>query len=85
MTPEVLLVPMLAFDRSGYRLGYGGGYYDRTLAALRAAGRVLAVGIAYAAQEVPSVPHGPRDERLDWIATDAGAWSADRGGEDAGP
>jgi 5-formyltetrahydrofolate cyclo-ligase len=73
VVPRVLLVPMLAFDRAGYRLGYGGGFYDRTLAALRAAGEVLAVGLAFAAQEVDTVPHDNTDARLDWIVTEAGA------------
>jgi 5-formyltetrahydrofolate cyclo-ligase len=70
LTPRVLIVPLLAFDRRGYRLGQGGGYYDRTLRALRAAGPVLAVGFAYAAQEVAAVPHGPNDEPLDAVATE---------------
>lgn len=73
-TPSVLLVPLLAFDRAGYRLGYGAGYYDRTLAELRAepgAGRpVLAVGVAFAAQEMDAVPRDCYDQRLDWIVTD---------------
>ncbi len=73
-TPEVILAPLLAFDRKGYRLGYGGGFYDRTLALLRPGGRVLAVGLAYAGQEVAAVPHGPNDQRLDWIVTEAGAF-----------
>jgi 5-formyltetrahydrofolate cyclo-ligase len=73
MTPRVVLVPLLAFDREGYRLGYGGGFYDRTLMALRAAGPVLAVGLAYAAQEVPAVPRDANDRRLDWIVTEAEA------------
>ena len=71
--PTHLLVPLLAFDRRGYRLGYGGGYYDRTLAGLRTRGKVLAVGLAYAAQEVPSVPHDGLDARLDWVVTEAEA------------
>lgn len=71
--PRVLLVPMLAFDRTGYRLGYGGGFYDRTLAGLRADGDALAVGIAYAGQEVDDVPHDGNDQRLDWIVTEAEA------------
>jgi len=70
LTPSVVLVPLLGFDRSGWRLGYGGGYYDRTIRALRAAGEVLAVGLAYAGQEISAVPHGPFDERLDWIVTE---------------
>ncbi len=71
VVPEVLLVPLLAFDARGYRLGYGGGYYDRTLAALRAANpATLALGLAYAAQEIDAVPHGAMDARLDWIVTE---------------
>ena len=70
MDPVVLLVPMLAFDRLGFRLGYGGGYYDRTLAALRARGKITAVGIAYSAQEVDAVPVGEYDQPWDWIVTE---------------
>ena len=70
--PDVLLVPMLAFDAEGYRLGYGGGFYDRTLAHLRAARRIVAIGIAFAGQEVPSVPHDARDEKLDMLVTERG-------------
>ncbi len=73
LTPQLVLVPLLAFDRSGARLGYGGGYYDRTLKALRAAGTVTSVGLAYSSQEVKRVPVGRTDERLDWIVTEAGA------------
>lgn len=72
MTPAVLLVPLLAFDRAGHRLGYGGGYYDHTLAALSDQ-RPLAIGVAYAFQEVDDVPHGAHDRRLDWIVTDRSA------------
>lgn len=68
--PDVLLVPLLAFDREGHRLGYGGGYYDRTLAKLRAQRQIIAVGLAFAAQEAPSVPHEPHDQRLDWVVTE---------------
>jgi len=70
--PSVLLVPLLAFDAQCYRLGYGGGHYDRTLAALRARGGVTAIGLAFASQEVPEVPVCPYDERLDWILTPSG-------------
>ena len=74
--PDILLVPLLAFDRHGYRLGYGGGHYDRTLAGLRAQGEVTAIGLAFDAQEVAQVPLCPYDERLDWIVTPSGAKSA---------
>lgn len=70
VVPRVALVPLLAFDASGDRLGYGGGYYDRTIAALRRDGPVVAIGVAYAAQEVDAVPAGPDDQRLDWIVTE---------------
>ncbi len=70
--PEVLIVPLLAFDARGYRLGYGGGFYDRTLEALRARRPTLAVGFAFAAQEVAEVPTEPTDQRLDAIVTEEG-------------
>jgi 5-formyltetrahydrofolate cyclo-ligase len=68
--PDILLVPLLAFDRTGHRLGYGGGYYDRTIAQLRARKPVVAVGLAFAAQEVPKVPATPRDALLDLVLTE---------------
>jgi|CXWL01.1.fsa_nt_gi 5-formyltetrahydrofolate cyclo-ligase len=68
--PDVLLVPLLAFDRKGYRLGYGGGFYDRTLERLRGLKKVTAIGIAYAGQEMDTVPHDAFDQRLDWIMTE---------------
>jgi 5-formyltetrahydrofolate cyclo-ligase len=70
VAPDVLLVPLLAFDRNGNRLGYGAGYYDMTIAALRAKKPVVAVGIAFAAQEVDVVPTTPRDARLDLVLTE---------------
>lgn len=70
--PEVMIVPMLAFDGRGYRLGYGGGFYDRTLEGLRAKGPVLAVGFAFAAQEVAEVPTDAFDQRLDAVVTERG-------------
>jgi len=74
VTPEVLIVPLLAFDAAGYRLGYGGGFYDRTLAVLKGhEPSVLAVGVAFAGQQVAAVPRGPRDQRLDWLVTETGA------------
>jgi 5-formyltetrahydrofolate cyclo-ligase len=71
--PDVFIVPLLAFDATGHRLGYGGGYYDRALVAARAVRKIVAIGAAFAAQELPMVPHGPSDERLDGIVTEAGA------------
>ena len=68
--PDILLVPLLAFDRSGHRVGYGGGYYDRTIAQLRARKAVVAVGLAFAAQEIPTVPATPRDALLDLVLTE---------------
>ncbi|MGY6411067.1 MAG: 5-formyltetrahydrofolate cyclo-ligase [Alkalilacustris sp.] len=72
-TPEWLIVPLLAFDRRGVRLGYGGGFYDRTLAGLRArpGARVEAIGLAFAGQEVAEVPSEPTDLPLDMIVTEA--------------
>ena len=77
LEPQVLLVPLLAFDGAGYRLGYGGGFYDRTLEKRRheahSGHTVLAIGIAFAAQETADLPRGPFDQRLDWIVTEAWA------------
>ena len=70
--PDLLLVPLLAFDAQGYRLGYGGGFYDRTLAGLRQRKPILAVGFAYAEQEVDAVPCEGHDQRLDALLTPAG-------------
>ncbi|ACL59411.1 5-formyltetrahydrofolate cyclo-ligase [Methylobacterium nodulans] len=70
--PRALLVPLAAFDRRGHRIGYGKGYYDRALAALAREGPILAVGIAFAVQEIGCVPDGPYDHGLDRIVTEAG-------------
>ena len=70
IVPRLLLVPLLAFDRAGYRLGYGGGFYDRTITKLRAAGDAVAVGVTFAALEVPDVPRDETDQPLDWIVTE---------------
>lgn len=72
LEPELLIVPLLAFDAAGRRLGYGGGFYDRTLARLRAKGDVLAAGFGYAAQEVDEVPADETDQLLDAVITEAG-------------
>jgi 5-formyltetrahydrofolate cyclo-ligase len=68
--PDILIVPLLAFDRGGHRIGYGAGYYDMTIAALRDRKPVTAVGIAYAAQEIAKVPTTARDARLDLVLTE---------------
>jgi 5-formyltetrahydrofolate cyclo-ligase len=73
LTPQVLIVPLLAFDEAGYRLGYGGGFYDRTLDGLRPQGAVLAIGAAYAGQACEAVPHDDHDQKLDWIVTEHSA------------
>lgn len=71
-TPGLVVVPLVAFDRTGARLGHGGGFYDRTLRSLRAAGPVLAVGAAYAGQEAPWIPAEAHDEPLDAVVTERG-------------
>lgn len=70
--PQLVIAPLLAFDRRGGRLGQGGGHYDRTLENLRAAAPVFVVGLGYAAQEVEEIPMEPHDQRLDAILTEAG-------------
>lgn len=70
--PDIVILPLVAFDANGFRLGYGGGFYDRTLERLRAQGPVLAVGFAFAAQELPAVPVEPTDQPLDAIITERG-------------
>lgn len=70
--PGLVICPLLAFDRTGARLGQGGGHYDRTLAALRQAGPVFVLGLAYAGQEVEGLPAEPHDQRLDAILTESG-------------
>lgn len=70
LSPDILLVPLLAFDARGYRIGYGGGHFDATISALRVAKPILAVGLAYSAQQVEAVPREPHDQRLDWIVTE---------------
>jgi 5-formyltetrahydrofolate cyclo-ligase len=68
--PDILIVPLAAFDRRGNRIGYGAGYYDMTINALRAKKKVIAVGISFAAQQFPTVPATERDERLDLVLTE---------------
>ncbi len=75
LRPDLVLVPLLGFDKAGGRLGLGAGYYDATLAALRADGgaKPLCVGYAFAVQQVPHVPRRPEDQDLDWVVTERGA------------
>jgi 5-formyltetrahydrofolate cyclo-ligase len=70
VAPDLLFVPLAAFDRAGNRIGYGAGFYDRTLRQLRAMKPVCAVGVAYAAQELPGIPHESHDESLDYVLTE---------------
>jgi 5-formyltetrahydrofolate cyclo-ligase len=68
--PDVVLVPLAAFDRAGHRIGYGAGHYDRTLAQLRASKPVVAIGLAFAVQEIEAVPALPHDVGLDYVLTE---------------
>jgi 5-formyltetrahydrofolate cyclo-ligase len=72
LTPDTLIVPLVAFDAGLNRLGYGGGFYDRTLERLRAGGPVRAIGFAFAAQQMPEIPAEPTDQRLDALVTELG-------------
>lgn len=72
LEPDILIVPLLAFDRAGWRLGYGGGFYDRTLRTLRARKAIVAIGLAFDEQQVDAVPHLDYDERLDWVLRPSG-------------
>jgi 5-formyltetrahydrofolate cyclo-ligase len=73
LDPDVLIVPLVAFDSEGYRLGRGGGFYDRTIEDLRRRAPLVVVGCAFAGQEVAGLPHASHDQRLDWIVTENGA------------
>ncbi|MBS0535944.1 MAG: 5-formyltetrahydrofolate cyclo-ligase [Proteobacteria bacterium] len=68
--PDIVLVPLVCFDRAGHRVGYGAGYYDRTIAGLRALKPVVTIGIAFALQEIPQVPATEHDQRLDFVLTE---------------
>lgn len=72
LVPQVLIVPLAGFDARGNRIGYGGGYYDRTLQLLRETAPVTAIGLAFAVQELPDIPAEPFDQPLDLIVTDQG-------------
>ncbi|MBV6633435.1 MAG: 5-formyltetrahydrofolate cyclo-ligase [Alphaproteobacteria bacterium] len=75
LLPDTLLIPMLAFDQHGFRLGMGGGFYDRTVPELRKLGPVTLIGLAHHAQQGEDLPREPHDVPLDWIVTDQGAMS----------
>jgi 5-formyltetrahydrofolate cyclo-ligase len=79
LSPRLILTPLLAFDRAGRRLGQGGGHYDRIISLYRAHG-AIAVGLAYAEQEMGEVPAGPHDALLDWVITPKEAIRCVRGG-----
>lgn len=72
VVPDVVLVPLLAFDSRGYRLGYGGGFYDRSIAEIGQAKPVITIGLAYDELEVDAVPHDAYDQRLNWVLTPSG-------------
>jgi len=79
LEPRLLIAPLLAFDADGWRLGYGGGFYDRSLRGLRANRRTLAVGFAYSVQQVDAVPRDPTDQPLDAVVTELGLLRPARG------
>ena len=70
VAPDIVIAPLAAFDRTGHRIGYGAGYYDLTIAGLRARKPVVAIGIAFSVQEIAAVPATPRDARLDLVLTE---------------
>ncbi len=74
LRPSLVLIPLLAFDEAGRRLGYGGGFYDRTLASLREEGSVVAIGLAFEAQKVRRVPTDRHDQLLDWVITEGATY-----------
>lgn len=74
VAPDIVLVPLAAFDHAGHRIGYGAGYYDRTLEALRRRRTVTAIGLAFSVQEVPRVPAMSHDVRLDYVLTETGVF-----------
>jgi len=73
VTPDAILLPLLAFDKMGHRLGYGGGYYDKTLRLLRMSTEIVAIGVAYDEQETDALSNEEHDEVLDWLLTPSGA------------
>ena len=74
IVPDIMLVPLAAFDRIGHRIGYGAGHYDHTFAHLRRVKAVTGIGLAFAAQEIEAVPALPHDVRLDFVLTESGTF-----------
>ena len=74
LIPDIMLVPLAAFDRAGHRIGYGAGHYDYTLAHLRKVKTIAAIGLAFAAQEIKAVPVLPHDVALDYVLTETHAF-----------
>jgi 5-formyltetrahydrofolate cyclo-ligase len=74
VVPDIMLVPLAAFDRAGHRIGYGAGHYDYTLAHLRKVKAIIAVGVAFAVQEIAGIPAGPHDVALDYVLTETQAF-----------
>jgi 5-formyltetrahydrofolate cyclo-ligase len=74
VVPDIMLVPLAAFDRSGHRIGYGAGHYDYTFAQLRRVKAVTGIGLAFAAQEIEAIPALPHDVRLDFVLTESGTF-----------
>jgi 5-formyltetrahydrofolate cyclo-ligase len=74
IVPDIMLVPLAAFDRTGHRIGYGAGYYDHTFAHLRKTKAVIGIGLAFAAQEIEAIPALPHDVRLDFVLTESGTF-----------
>jgi 5-formyltetrahydrofolate cyclo-ligase len=74
LVPDILLVPLAAFDRAGHRIGYGAGHYDVTLAHLRKVKAIIAVGVAFSVQEIKAVPMQPHDVALDYVLTEKHAF-----------
>ncbi len=72
LQPDVVIVPLLAFDKSGHRIGFGSGYYDRTLRQLQEISEVIAVGVGYDFQQIDRIPSEPHDIKLDCVVTDKG-------------
>ena len=73
--PSVILAPLLAFGNNGERLGYGGGYYDRTISILKLQKNIIIIGLAYEAQKRSNIPLNDNDQKLDWVVTEETAYS----------